>query len=423
MSTNNIAPWPAYASAYNGFANFAVAPTSRAYPLYFYTEYENPNLRSAPVISLVSNGDQRAEISFQVALDGIIDNVGDYRYVVFVDGVFHGFYRANAQSNGVANGTFTIGGLINDVPNTIQIQTAHARYNEDGTIYRAERSARSNIIQVNPLWNLAPRSFLGRIAENETCDIINSSVGSYFDSNFNGLTQYSFNGNSYDPIAFNPNVSVAVAYATIHLRARILDSSRDTTSQNFIDYNIKNIDVTLGESFDVCIDSDGQRGIARAFNAERDRLGKNNPDMNSQQEAIIEYNLRREYIKAKPLLAKKLQKTLQQNADTLINSLPTYRSLLNILSFSSQRATLISQDFKIYYAATIFINPKIIAAHSTTSTPFDYSLTSLRGRILNKGRNNLAILTNYPQNFSYFSYIPLSSLLTVNEVLGDVPTS
>ena len=140
MSTNNIAPWPTYASAYDGFPNYALAPTARGYPLDNYTAYETPILNTAPVISLVSNGDQRAEIYFEVELGGQISNVGDYRFAVFVNGVYHGFYKANTQTNGVANGTFTIGGLINNTKSQIRIQTTHARYSIDGTIFRAEKS-------------------------------------------------------------------------------------------------------------------------------------------------------------------------------------------------------------------------------------------------------------------------------------------
>ena len=420
--TNNIAPWPAYASAYDGFSNFALAPTNRAFPLNFFTPYETPGLNSAPSISINSDGDQRAEVYFEVALGGQIDNVGDYRFAVFINDIFNGYYRANTQTDGVANGTFTIGGLINNTESSIQIQTTHARYNQDGTIYRAEKSPKSNIVQANPSWNLAVRSFPQRRPGNEHCDIITASIGSYFDSNFNGLTQYYYDGDFYDAITFNPSVSISVIYATINMRARILDSSRDTTSQNFIDYNIKNVDVKLDEPFDALIDSDGERGIARAFNAERDRLGKNNPNMSARQQTIIEYNLRREYIKTKPFLAKKFQKILQQNASTLVNSLPTYRSILNILSFNDPRVNLVSQDFTVQYAGTIFINPKIIAAHTEDVTSFNYILKSSRGRDLKQGKSSLAMLINYPQNFSSFSYMPLSSLLTVNEVLGDVPT-
>jgi hypothetical protein len=421
--TNNIAPWPAYASAYDGYTNFALAPTARAYPLYFYTEYENPNLRSAPVISLVSNGDQRAEIYFEVALDGIIDNVGDYRFAVFVNGEFHGFYKANTQANGVANGTFTIGGLINNTESQIRIQTTHARYNENGTIYRAEKSAKSNALQVDPTFSLAARSFPDKRSQYETCDIISSSVGSYFDANFNGLTQYDYNGSLYDPIAFTPNVAISVMYAKIHVRARGLLSSRDTTSQSFVDYNIKNIELELDEPFNVCIGTNGQRGISEAFNAEVALLGKDNPNMQFQQQKVIEYNLRREYVKAKPFITKKFQKMLQQNAGSLMNSLPTYRQLLNILSFSNTSLNYVNKDFTIRYAATIFVNPKIIAAHNVSATRFNYALENQRGRDLKLGKNNLAILINYPQNFSYYSYIPLSSVLTTDEVLGNVPTS
>jgi hypothetical protein len=420
INYNFAAPLPPQLeNAYDGIDN-SILTNGLEYPVGYYRRgYTDADPTYNYVdITNVENGDQVATLSFTVLNATDLTN---YKFAAYVDGIYYGAYRAYQEAGWIAAGfgKIVIGGLVNNEDHQIQLQALYVTYNLNGTLNNATRGLISNQVMASPTPNLANHTHQRQLSEFENGNIISLSVGSFTDSNFNYSSQYNYGGNSYDPIPFNPNVSIGAFNAKIYIDTRLIDSAIDGTNGWFVDYSFTDIDVKVLSPYNILLGTDGNRGIASAFNAARDSLGKNNPNMDIGQERIIEYHLRRQYVKAEPFLNKKIKKMLMENQNVLMRSLPTYRSFLNLLTLATRDVKVTPKILKISYIGSIFVNPKIIAAHHSSATAFGYTLKNSRGKNLKQGQNNLAISINYPQNFSCFSYLPLYSVRTPEDVLGN----
>jgi len=371
-------------------------------------------------ISGVHNGDRVSALEFFVSGE---TNLSNFRFVATVDDLYYGCFRAYQEEEWIPSGyaNVQVGGLSNTERRSIYLRAIAVTYDESGKVLTAYRGPRSRDEKIEPEPVIPQTSGVSIDLEFEKGDLIYSAVKTFSDSNFDYSSQYSYGGTSYDPISFTPNVAVGVFFAKAKINARFIDGTKDFTQKWFIDYNINSVNInSIKDPFTFLLGRDGGRGISEAFNAERTLLGKNNPDMDKSQERIIEYRMRHEYYKAKHFLKEKIGKMLMDNPTLLTRNLPTYRRLLDLLVGDNLRLNLYSNSFTIPYIGVIYINPKIICAHHADATSFNYNLKNIRGKNLKQGQSNLAMLVNYPQDFSYFSILPLYSVIDPDQVLGNV---
>jgi hypothetical protein len=369
-------------------------------------------------ITGVHDGDRRAALEFFVSGE---TNLSGFRFLATIDDIYYGCFRPYQEPEWIPSGfaNVQVAGLSNTEKLKIDLRAIAVTYDESGYVLTAYRGPKSRQVKINPEPITPETSGVFKNLQFEKGDLVYSAAKTFGDSNFDYSSQYSYDGTSYDPIPFTPNVAVGVFYASAKINARFIDGTEDFTRQWFIDYNINSVNVSsIKKPFTFLIARDGGRGIAEAFNAERTLLGKNNPDMDKSQERIIEYRLRHEYDKAKHFLKEKLNKMLMQNPTLLTRNLPTYRRLLDLIVGDNVDLNPISRHFSVPYIGIIYLNPKIICAHHADATSFNYNLKNIRGKNIKQGQSNLAILTNYPQDFSYFSLLPLYSIFEPNQVLG-----
>ena len=370
-------------------------------------------------ISGVHDGDRLARLSFYMTGQ---TNLSGFRFLATIDDIYYGCYRSYQEDEWIPSGfaTIQVAGLSNTETRDLYLRPLKVTYDESGKYSSAFRGPKSNTVQISPEPKHPETSGVVRDLQLEKGDLIYTSAKTFNDSNFDYSSQYSYGGNSYDPISFTPNVAVGIFYATAKIDARFVDGTKDTTQKWFVDFNVNSVSIkNIKEPFKFLLEGDGTRGIAEAFDSQRTFLGKNNPNMTVEQEKIIEYRLRYEYVKAKKSIKQKLSTLLSQNPSLLLKNISTYRRLLDLLVGDDLDLQLYPNKFKIPYIGIIYLHPKIISAHHQDATPFNYSLKNIRGKNLKQGQSNLAILTNYPQDFSYFSMLPLYNVISEDQVFGN----
>ena len=164
-------------------------------------------------ISGVHDGDRLARLSFYMTGQ---TNLSGFRFLATIDDIYYGCYRSYQEDEWIPSGfaTIQVAGLSNTETRDLYLRPLKVTYDESGKYSSAFRGPKSNTVQISPEPKHPETSGVVRDLQLEKGDLIYTSAKTFNDSNFDYSSQYSYGGNSYDPISFTPNVAVGIFYAT-----------------------------------------------------------------------------------------------------------------------------------------------------------------------------------------------------------------